>query len=103
MDHIDGHFVVPDVFMKNKYGSNAQYNYDIKEQEHVDHDYLLSKKTDSNQKKKQIEIASPMEESLREGERSPVNEDYMKKSPTFKKVDFIVELLFSQFVRLRFK
>jgi len=30
---IDGNFVVPDVYMKTKYGSIAQYNYDIKEEQ----------------------------------------------------------------------
>lgn len=96
--------------MKNKYGSTAQYNYDIKEQEHADHEYLLHKKTDLTIKKKPTEIASPAEESLREGERSPVNygshgvDDYMKKSPqpAFKKVNEIIWLLLNKY-RHKFK
>jgi len=37
-EQIDGNFVIPDVFMKTKYGSIAQYNYDIDEQNESEHD-----------------------------------------------------------------
>ena len=37
-EHIDSSFNVPDVFMKNKFGSTAQYNYDIVEQNESEQD-----------------------------------------------------------------
>jgi len=38
-DHIDPNFNVPDVFMKTKYGSTAQYNYEIAEQNESDQEH----------------------------------------------------------------
>jgi len=34
---IEGNFMIPDVYMKTKYGSIMQYNYNIKEQENIKH------------------------------------------------------------------
>ena len=37
-NNIAGNFNIPDVFMQNKYGSMAQYNYEIREQNETEHD-----------------------------------------------------------------
>ena len=37
-EHIDSNFSVPGVFMKTKFGSTAQYNYDIVEQNESEQD-----------------------------------------------------------------
>jgi len=37
-NNIAGNFNIPDVFMQNKYGSVAQYNYEIREQNETEHD-----------------------------------------------------------------
>jgi len=55
-DHIEGNFNVPDVFMKTKYGSTAQYNYEIREQNESEHDENSPQKLDDFRKSRDQNI-----------------------------------------------
>ena len=55
-DHIEGYFNVPDVFMKIKYGSTAQYNYEIGEQEEFQLSENLTQKPEEGRRSKEFTV-----------------------------------------------
>lgn len=56
-DHIEGNFNVPDVFMKTKYGSIAQYNYQIEEQNESEHDENANHREDARRSVKETGLS----------------------------------------------
>lgn len=55
-DHIEGNFNVPDVFMKIKYGSTNQYNYDIEEQDEFEVNENLPQRLEEGRKAKESAV-----------------------------------------------
>jgi len=76
-EHIEGNFLIPDVFLKTKYGSSTQYNYDIQEITGDDSRNIVSKKIEPTSTQKEFRDTQPnfskkKEENARNGEKSPI-------------------------------
>jgi cyclin-dependent kinase-like len=79
-DHIDPNLNVPDVFMKTKYGSTAQYNYEILEQNESDQEHNSPQKPSHvipDERKSRDPHQQPhYQQQLTRGKRTTTNDHY---------------------------